>query len=76
MPAPEVTRAKEEIVDKRLAFGRIVGKNVRMKETGEVGTCEFWDRVEKVLLVSLESKVSEFNPDGTCYCEREDFEVL
>ena len=55
-------------MDKRLAFGRIVGKEVRMKETGEVGTCEFWDRVEKVFLVSLESKVSEFNPDGTCYC--------
>ena len=75
-PAPEVTRAKEEIVDKRLAFGRIVGKLVRMKETGETGTCEFYDRCEHVFLIALKSYENEYNPDGICTCDRDAFEVM
>ena len=63
-------------MDKRLAFGRIVEKQVRMKESGEIGVCEFWDRVEKVFHVSLESYKSKFNPDGICICIRDDFEVI
>ena len=62
-------------MDKRLAFGRIVGRQVRMKDSGEIGVCEFWDRVEKVFQVTLESYKSKFNPDGFCTCLREDFEV-
>lgn len=63
-------------MDKRLAYGRIVGKYVCMSETGEVGICEYWDRVEKVFLVSLDSYKSRYNPDGICYCTREDFSIV
>lgn len=63
-------------MDKRLAFGRIVGKKIRMKTTNEIGVCEYYDRVDRVFLVALTSKVSRCNPDGICYCDREDFVVL
>lgn len=62
--------------DKRLAFGRIVGKEVRMKESGEIGMCEYYDKIERVFLISLPSKISKFNADGTCYCDRDSFVVL
>lgn len=63
-------------MDKRLAFGRIVGRKVQMKETGETGTCEFYDWCEHVFLVSLKSYENECNPDGICTCDRDAFEVL
>lgn len=63
-------------MDKRLAFGRIVGKLVRMKETGETGTCEFYDRCEHVFLIALKSYENEYNPDGICTCDRDAFEVM
>ncbi len=63
-------------MDKRLSFGRIVGKMVRMVETGEVGTCVFYDKIEKNFLVELESYKNKYNPDGICYCDRADFTVI
>lgn len=63
-------------MDKRLAFGRIVGRKVRMIRTGEIGTCEYWDKVEKVFMISLESFKSRFNPEGICTTIRDSFEVL
>lgn len=63
-------------MDKRLAFGRIVGKKVKFKETNEIGVCDYYDRVEKCFYVLLESRKSKCNPEGSLCCEREDFEVL
>ena len=47
-----------------------------MKDSGEIGVCEFWDRIEKVFQVSLESYRSKLNPGGICTCIREDFEIM
>lgn len=61
---------------KRLAFGRIVGRTVKMLNSGEVGVCEFYDNIEHVFFISLESKKNSYNPNGIIYCERDDFEVM
>lgn len=63
-------------MDKRLAFDRIVGRQVQMKETGEIGICEFYDRVEHVFSVSLKSCENKYNPDGICTCDRDSFTVV
>lgn len=63
-------------MDKQLAFGRIVGRKVQMKESGEIGTCKFFDRKEHVFLISLESYKNDYNPDGICTCERDAFEII
>lgn len=63
-------------MDKRLAFGRIVGRQVRMKRDGEIGTCEFYDRVEHVFLVALKSCENKYNPDGICTCGRDSFTIV
>lgn len=67
---------REAEMDKRLAFGRIVGRKVGMIESGEIGTCEYWDRVEKTFAISLESFRNKFNPDGICTCGRDSFEII
>ena len=63
-------------MDKRLAFGRIVGRQVRMTETGEIGTCEYYDKYEQTFGVALKSYENKYNPDGICTCIRESFEVM
>lgn len=60
----------------RLSFGRIVGRTVKMLNSGEVGVCEFYDNIEHVFLISLESKKNSYNPDGILYCERGDFDII
>lgn len=62
--------------DKRLAFGRIVDRQVKMLKTSEIGQCKYYDRIEHVFLIALESKKSRYNPDGIIYCARESFIVL
>ena len=67
------------MADKRLSYGKIVGKQVRMCEgihNGEIGICEYWDNIEKTFGVSLESCENKFNPDGICTCDRDSFEIL
>lgn len=63
-------------INMRLSFGRIVGRKVKMRETGEIGKCEFYDKIEHVFLISLESKKNSYNPDGILYCERGDFDII
>lgn len=63
-------------MDKRLAFGRIVGRQVRMKVSGEIGVCEYYDKYEHTFGVSLKSYENKFNPDGICTCDRDAFEVI
>ncbi len=70
------TGEKGKSMDKRLAFGRIVGRQVQMKETGEIGICEFYDRVEHAFSVSLKSYENKYNPDGICTCDRDSFTVV
>lgn len=62
--------------DKRLSFGRIVGQKVRMKRTGEVGVCEFYDRAEHEFLIALKSYENKYNPEGICACGRDAFELI
>ena len=69
-------RTEEKEMDKRLSFGRIVGKKVMMKRSKEIGICDYYDKYEKVFYILLKSYENKFNPSGSCVCEREDFEVI
>ena len=63
-------------MDKRLSFGRIVGKMVRMVDTGEIGLCVYYSKIEKEFQVELDSFKNKHNPAGICFCIRDDFEVI
>ena len=66
-------------MDKRLSYGRIVGRKVKIVKTGEIGICDYYDRYERVFYILLESNKSKYNVDGSTRCIsciREDFEVM
>lgn len=60
-------------MDKRLSYGRIVGRKVKIVETGEIGICDYYDRYERVFYILLESNKSKYNVDGSTCCIRERF---
>lgn len=62
--------------DKRLAFGRIVGKKVKMVQENVIAEVMCYDKCEHTFAVCAKEYKSYRNEDGIIWCAREDFVVM